>query len=356
MSDPAAKSDILRSHFHLAVTAAVVFAFLVIARGFLVPLAVAVMVWSLLNALIGRLEALPGGHHLVLRHRAAAAVAVVLVVAVGVVLLEVLSRETLAIAEAAPDYLKRIDALSEEWVRTVGARVAATVEQLAIGINLSASVSGAVGAAGWGLVNLILVALYVGFLFVEQKYLATKVEALLASSATTDKVRSAMTSAAAGLNRYIWILAVIGLIKVVASYGVLVAVGLDFATTWALLTFVLNFIPTIGPTLAVIMPATLALLQFDTPLQAAVLVLGLGLIQFIVGNIIQPTFLGRSLNLSPLVIILALAGWGAIWGVVGVFLAVPIMAMVTIVCARVPDLRWVAIILSKDGDVDGEAE
>jgi AI-2 transport protein TqsA len=72
-------------------------------------------------------------------------------------------------------------------------------------------------------------------------------------------------------------------------------------------------------------------------------------IQFSVGNLIEPHLMGRSLNLSPFVIILSLTFWGAIWGIVGMFLAVPIMVMVMIVCSHVPLLHPVAVLLSRDG-------
>jgi predicted PurR-regulated permease PerM len=62
--------------------------------------------------------------------------------------------------------------------------------------------------------------------------------------------------------------------------------------------------------------------------------------------------MGSTLNMSPFAIILSLAFWGMIWGIVGMFLSVPIMVLVMIICAHIPGWRWVAVLLSKDGNID----
>jgi predicted PurR-regulated permease PerM len=72
-------------------------------------------------------------------------------------------------------------------------------------------------------------------------------------------------------------------------------------------------------------------------------------IQIAIGSILEPVMMGTSLNVSPLAIILNLAFWGSIWGIAGMFLSVPILVVIVIVCASVPSWRWLAILLSKDG-------
>ena len=104
--------------------------------------------------------------------------------------------------------------------------------------------------------------------------------------------------------------------------------------------------------MAVAFPALVALVQFETPGPFIILVLSLTAIQLVIGSVLEPMLMGNTLNMSPLVIILGLAFWGTIWGIVGMFLSVPIMVMVMIVCAHVPSWRWVAILMSKDGRID----
>jgi AI-2 transport protein TqsA len=128
------------------------------------------------------------------------------------------------------------------------------------------------------------------------------------------------------------------------------AVGLEFAETWALLTVFFNFIPNIGSIIATLVITAAAFIQFEAWEPILIVFGGVGVIQFMIGNVIEPSVMGRSLRLSSFVVILSLTFWGAIWGIVGMFLAVPIMVMIMIVCSHVPSLRVVAILLSREGE------
>ncbi len=129
-------------------------------------------------------------------------------------------------------------------------------------------------------------------------------------------------------------------------------IGVDFAFFWAFLIFLLNYIPTIGSLIATFFPATVALLQFGAYTEALLVLIIIGTIQVIVGNVIEPKIMGKSLNISSLVVLLALSFWGTIWGVVGMILSVPITVMLIIVLARFPGTRSVAILLSEDGKIE----
>ena len=134
-------------------------------------------------------------------------------------------------------------------------------------------------------------------------------------------------------------------------YVILLFYGVDFAEVWALLIFLLNFIPTIGSIIAVIIPALVALVQFDTVWTSVQLLALMGFVQFLIGNVVSPRYMGKTLNLSPFVVIVALTFWGTIWGIEGAFLSVPITASIAIICQYVPGWRWIAILLSSDGRV-----
>lgn len=79
--------------------------------------------------------------------------------------------------------------------------------------------------------------------------------------------------------------------------------------------------------------------------------IGLGGAQFVIGNVIEPAYVGKSFNLSSFMILLALSFWGTVWGLPGMFIAVPLMVMTGIVCAQFRCLRWIAVILSADGNL-----
>jgi predicted PurR-regulated permease PerM len=90
----------------------------------------------------------------------------------------------------------------------------------------------------------------------------------------------------------------------------------------------------------------MALFQFGSVTAFLVVAATLSTVHFFLTNVIQTVLLGRSLNLSPLAIILSLTFWGLVWGVAGLFLAVPITAAITIVCEHIDGVRWVAVVLA----------
>ena len=95
-----------------------------------------------------------------------------------------------------------------------------------------------------------------------------------------------------------------------------------------------------------IFPSFLALVQFDSLTSVLVTIAGLTFIQFTGGSIIEPRLMGTGLNVSPVVMLLSLALWGSIWGVVGMFLAVPMMVVVMIICSNVKATRPIAVLMS----------
>jgi len=123
-----------------------------------------------------------------------------------------------------------------------------------------------------------------------------------------------------------------------------------------MLIFFLNFIPNIGAIVATVFPALLALIQFQTWGPFIIITTGLVSLQFIIGNIIEPRFMGKSLNLSTLVIMISLSVWGAIWGILGMFLSVPITVIMMIVFAHFEATKPVAILLSQDGRIKNLSE
>jgi len=94
------------------------------------------------------------------------------------------------------------------------------------------------------------------------------------------------------------------------------------------------------------------LIQFDTVSQFLVIAILLSGAQFLIGNVLEPAIMGRTLNLSPFVVMVSLAFWGMIWGLVGAFLSVPLTAAIAIACSKVPSWRWVAVLLSENGRID----
>jgi len=144
------------------------------------------------------------------------------------------------------------------------------------------------------------------------------------------------------------------IIMTVLSFAVMKMFGLDNALFWALVIFILNYIPVVGSVLAGLLPAMFALVQFDSLMMVGIMAGLLFFVQFIISNTVQPKMMGDSMNLSALVVILSLVLWQAMWGGVGAFLSAPLTVILMIVLAQFSTTRWIAVMLSADGDPDIE--
>jgi len=124
---------------------------------------------------------------------------------------------------------------------------------------------------------------------------------------------------------------------------VLTILGVRFGWMFGFLAFMLNFIPNIGSIIATILPLPIALIDPQLSIISKILVLMIpGSIQFVIGNILQPKLMGETLNLHPVVVILSLIFFGTIWGIIGMFLAVPITAIAVISMQRFDYTRAIA--------------
>ncbi len=150
------------------------------------------------------------------------------------------------------------------------------------------------------------------------------------------------------ISKYLLIKAVISLITGLLFYLTAVVTGLDFALVWGVLAVLLNFIPTIGSIIVTAMTILMSIIQFapSSWINIVYVVILTISIEMVLGNIIDPRLQGVQLNMSPLMILISLSLWGYIWGLPGMFLAVPIMSIIQIVCAIVPSLKPVAVLLS----------
>jgi AI-2 transport protein TqsA len=148
------------------------------------------------------------------------------------------------------------------------------------------------------------------------------------------------------VSKYLLLKALISAATGLLFYLASLATGLDFAVMWGVLAFVLNFIPSIGSIIITLLTIVMAILQFF-PNWASVIYVAILMIsiQTVLGNILDPRIQGVQLNLSPFVILVSLSIWGFIWGVAGMFLAVPITSVIQIVCANVESLKPFAVMI-----------
>ncbi|HRY07422.1 MAG TPA: AI-2E family transporter [Hyphomicrobiaceae bacterium] len=323
---------------------------LALGSSFLIPLAIAILLWNLLEALISSFERIGLGDHRLPRSVAMILGIVVVILSLYLVI-SILFGQADAIQAAWPRYVNRLEAMVGELTQWLGPLGSEKVRKLFQQIDLTRRIPSLLFSAQSFMVSLALVIAYVGFLLAEGQHLKAKVAAMFQSKEQAAKTTALLSDISDSIRGYIWIKTLVSLLTGGVSYTIMRLIGVDFAETWAILIFVLNFIPNIGSILAVTFPALIALVQFDSLSPFVTLVLGLTAIQFAVGNILEPILMGSTLNMSPFAIILGLAFWGTIWGIVGMFLSVPILVLVTIVCAHIPSWRWIAILLSRDGQI-----
>ncbi|AGA90306.1 putative permease [Thioflavicoccus mobilis 8321] len=146
--------------------------------------------------------------------------------------------------------------------------------------------------------------------------------------------------------RYIVVRTAVGLITGTLVGLLSFAIGLDFAFIWGLTNFLLNYIPTLGSIVAIFPPALFALVQYESLAMAGAVLVGIGGVQLIMGQYIDPWLQGRYLALSPLVVFFSVIFWGWLWGIVGAFISVPLTILIVMVCEQFERTRWIAILLA----------
>jgi predicted PurR-regulated permease PerM len=161
--------------------------------------------------------------------------------------------------------------------------------------------------------------------------------------------------ALSGVKRYMVIKSLTSMATALCVWILLRVLGVDFAVLWAIMAFLLNFIPFVGSFLMMVPAVLMALLQID--LQAALLVAsGYLVINTVIGSILEPRIMGRGLGISTLVVFLSLLLWGWVLGTVGVFLSVPITMTLMIALDASPQTRPIAILLGPDLAGNSETE
>jgi len=149
------------------------------------------------------------------------------------------------------------------------------------------------------------------------------------------------------VNHYIAIKTVVSIATGITVSTMLWAFGLDFYLLWGVLAFILNYIPNIGSIIAAVPAMSLALLQLGAA-DAGFIGLGYMVINMVMGNVVEPRYLGKGLGLSTLVVFLSLIFWGWLLGTVGMLLSIPLTMIIKIALENSNEARWVSVLLSGD--------
>lgn len=318
-------------------------------RGILTPLALAMFLAIMVDSFARRLEKqfprLPDALSLL---------------AAIVFSLSIFGLTVLVVADNARDFVDklvgygpRLDGLIVRIYGLVGMQAPPSLTELITDLNpqqyLGEFATGLQGVAS----DAFFVLIYLGFIIAARRGFRRKIVALFPHNRDRDEAILVFTRIRNGVERYLWVQTVTGLMIAGGSWLVMVALGLENALFWSFLIFLASYIPIIGGFIGVVLPPVFALVQFPDLWQAVVMLAALQAIQFTVGNVIQPKMQGDSLNIDPVMVLLSLAAWGLLWGLPGMFLSTPLSVMAMIILAEFDGSRWIAILMSENGDPRG---
>jgi len=192
--------------------------------------------------------------------------------------------------------------------------------------------------------NMFLIIITVVFMLFEASSLPAKLHLALDDPEMRMKQIDRFLSS---VNHYLAIKTLVSIGTGIAVSAMLWAFGLDFYLLWGVLAFLLNYIPNIGSIIAAVPAMSLAVLQLGFA-EAGFIGLGYLVINTVMGNVVEPRYLGRGLGLSTLVVFLSLIFWGWLLGTVGMLLSVPLTMIIKIALESSKDGQWLAVLLSGD--------
>ncbi len=197
--------------------------------------------------------------------------------------------------------------------------------------------------------NTVLVLLFVLFMIASTGDLKAKVIKAYKSD-ESEKINNAMQNIGIQVRRYLIVKVVLNGITGLLTFLVLWILGVDFPLFWGIMAFLFSFIPTVGSVFSVGLPFILSLLQFDSLTIPLLLLILLSLIFMIIGNVVQPKMMASSLNLSVLLILVALVFWGLVWGPWGMVLAIPLTTTIKIIFANIEVLKPISVLMGAKAD------
>lgn len=258
-----------------------------------------------------------------------------------------------SIAESMPKYIenlnKSIEKLSSLFDNPMYANY---LKNWVAGLNLAGLAASIVNSFSQTVVNIAIILVYVIFFLLEDSDRKLKLVSLFQKRENEfNKFKNSIEDIKFAIRAYLWQKTAISLITAVVSFIILLFLKVDYAFLWAFLIFMFNFIPYIGPLISSLLPGIFAMLVTNNPMQFVIVFGAMESVQIVLGNFVEPKMMGKGTNIGPVIVILALAFWGMIWGITGMLLAVPITAVLVIILSKIPSTRNIAILLSEKGEI-----
>jgi len=342
-------TNFVEAFYFFAFLSLVVFAFSSLSN-ILTPLAIAILTWFLINALANQIKRLPLMNSNLGEFLSIPLSLIIILISmfqIGNFIASSMVELSSTIAQLDDKFYGLIEKLSLLTGFDFSDKFEKVFEQFSI-----ASLINKVIAAFSSIVsNIMQILLYVLFLLLDQRFFNAKINALFPNYENRAKAKEVLSSVSKTIRMYISITIIISLSTGFLTYLICEIFSLQGAVLWGFLAFVLNFIPTLGSIIAVVIPILFALAQFNDLSDVLIIFICLAMTQFIIGNIIYPRLMGNKLNISQFVVILSLVLWGTMWGTVGMFLAVPLMMILLIILSQFENTKGMAILISGDGKI-----
>ena len=279
---------------------------------------------------------------------AAIGVIMAIIIALGTLLIQFVGGSVGEFTTTLPIYQKRLLAESSKlisWLNDRGIVVSEQMfrEYLDPGMAMQMVSRTLTGLSGV-LTNAFLILLTVIFILLEAARFPEKIRSAFKDP---EKSLANFSRFTKSVNRYLALKTLFSLATGIFIWLWLSVLGLDFAFLWGLLAFLLNYVPNIGSIIAAVPPILLALAQLGV-WPAALCALGFVAVNVVIGNLLEPRFMGSGLGLSTLVVFLSLVFWGWVLGPVGMLLSVPLTMIFKIALENSPEARWLSVMLDSE--------
>ena len=316
----------------------IVVAGLKMASSMVVPFLLAVFIAMIVSPLLDCLK----------QRRVPSSIAIVLIISlillVGLILGAVIGSSVDSFRQDIPVYSAKLAVMSEAIQQGLAQwGVAIDTQQWQNSFDPSAVmrwVGSALASFGNVMTNSVLILITVIFILAENTSFGDKLRIARGDQDT----QAWLAELSSSIHGYLAIKAAISAVTGVLIYLWLTILGVDYAVLWGLIAFLLNFVPTVGSFIAAVPAVLLALVQLGLG-SAGLTLLGFAVVNFLMGSAIEPRWMGKGLNLSPLVVFVSLVFWGWVLGPVGMLLSIPLTIMVKIALGANEGTRWLSVML-----------
>jgi len=324
---------------------------LILTKDILIPLVLAVIIWFIVKEMRGFINRVDWVKNKVPKW-IKISFSTLIVFGIISLAITILANNITELANSIPIYEQNFILVENHIDTTFNISVESTLSKFFDDFNFNSIIKDVVNSISSAFGTVFMVLIYTLFIFMEESVSSDKMKYIYSTTEKYNEARTLLKDIENSISSYITLKTLVSLITGTLSYIVLLIIGIDVPLFWAFLIFLLNYIPTIGSLVATLFPTVIALLQFGAFTPPLLILIFVGSIQVIVGNIIEPKIVGNSLNVSSLVVILSLTIWGSIWGIFGMVISVPITVIMIIIFSRFESTKNIAILLSEKGEIN----